>query len=1330
MLLKGQDILDIAGKNRKSSEKQVLPKTRARKGLLKSEPNIDSDTAILKSLITAIDCEKTFKNYDRLDNTFTKLRHQGTLTAIPLDLLTDFVQKIQVIIARQSALEFSKNYLKEAKKLSTVLEPSRVYLNLVGSPNTDQRLLIDEVLESILKLIKNSLEKLIIPMCSHSTKEMQKLLENAKVKLCMTSLCGVLEYLNSLIAKKCFQEHWLISISELLIKTLFSEGAELLHLTCCYSLASIIGAYGKIALQVLDEIINNLLTLTSDPNSAIGSKSKKIHCKDYTVAEGIEIKFSSFMLVYVIQSYSSLKNSVQCDGEVDLKSADNQLQETLGLSQHFVNEICDRCLKTRSESNEYRVFLEIFIQDLLKIIFRPEFPMAYHLINLFAIRFFYSLKTYSAVNRHFLIEVLSTIATSLKSSIHEVKKCPIVPQHITKVPLTNHPSEINMASMCICNEGYKEQEMVQCEECWKWFHLDCIGLDLNKYTDKNWYCDDCMLFECLQHIEIMKPAIKENEILALPLEIILVNQQYRNVYRELIANYLISTGGRMDDCARSIWLSSWFQENNSANIEKLWQTPPKTPNLAKLSEKGTIKLVRQYLLAFELGLTFLHIQHRMLNLLTAAQPLTRAKAIKAITAIVNADPDCLSEDMIESAVTGRLLDSSIAVREATIDLLGKFITYKSEFSDNYYAALLERLKDKGPSVRKRVIKILRDIIGCNRDHERIIEIYCEVVKRIGDSTEGIRDAVSNLFEEAWFNEKPQKFFMSIVKVLRVLKAKEPIVLLFKSVIEKNPEKYLEQLGKLAQISTEQLIASSSMATSILYAKILEIVSLTAPQLLVDQISTLHQFLTPGQNSTDEAELLTSICILIGRAAEHLSILNLAKVKRIEIQLLNLVFTQGSVVLTQALCALCKIVKLCSRNQTIITNLISKCFTLLSTCAQMKEIDKKTIPSLYRAMLALGLCIKFYDSEIFETFQVEENIHFKVSIFNCFEKYGKNSDENLKERALEALSLTWVRFPELLRKSDELIMNGWTLAKSPSSQIKILQMFYEFLSHCDKKLIEGSDEDHGNVLSIIQGYLDNIVSCAWSTCQEVRESSAEVLKLIFLQGQVNVSRMVSILLCMLGDENNIVKESAFFCIEKTFHKNPDLVAIKLSNSIREMFEYQKKLFKQRTLSESFYPKLYSLVKGKKLLRTKFLNQITELFESAEPAFTEFLCELFTIFSYSNYEELYPILKFLTGKIQTSAFRLLRIIKVRVAHKEMLNKENLHECLLQIQMILLKNYLCKTYQLKNIDEAQEKTLQKIENIEEFGEEYEEFKEYHFVEGLRDEELKKFRKKVSAI
>lgn len=1329
-------LTEIAKKNhnflrKNQSTTPTLPQSRSKCALVKVTPDISIDSASLQVIISSIDVDEPFNQYDRIDNLITKLKHKEALSKVPFAVLDEFVKKIRKIIPKLSNIEYSKNYKSEAKSLIKILEPSKTYLNLVSTRIVDQRLIVDEVLEKILKTTQSALDKLIIPLAHHPNKENFKVLESKKLKRCMASLCGVVEYFSTLISKKCFQENLVISLAELLIKTLFAEGAEILHLTCSYTLASIVHSYNKMTVQVINEIINNLLVLTSDPNLAIGAKSKKVHCREYTVAEGVEIKFSTFMVISVLQNFSSLSEALRLDGKVNLKLVNKQIQETLGISQHFVNEVCERAFKVKSESQEYRTFLDCFIQDLLKLIFRPEFPLAFQVLNLVIIKIFAALKTFSAVIRHYAIDEMALIASSLKQTIHEIKKLPIVPQNITKVSMTSHPSDNLMASICICKEGWSDEkcDMIQCEECWKWFHLDCVGLNLEKYLDNTWFCDDCRLFQYLQHISIQEVNFKEEEMFALPLEIISVSIQFQRVYQELIINYLISNGGRMEESSRSLWLAHWLSEKEDQNLVHLWQTPSKSPNLPRLSEKGTIKLLRQYLLAFDLGLTYLHTQHRIISLLTAVQPLTRAKAIKSLSAIVTADPECLLEDIIEAAVTERLNDTSIAVREATVELIGKFITYKSEFSDSYFTALMERLKDKGPSVRRRVIRILKDIISNDPENERRIEIYCEVIKRIGDDSEGIRDAVVGLFEEVWFSAKTEKFFVSFLQTIKVLKIKEPIIMLFKAILEKD-QKYKDALEKITQTATEQLIASNLLGNSILCAKLIEIVSMTAPELLIDQITTLHQFLTASQSTPEESELLTSICIVIGQSSEHLSSLSVAKVKRIENQLITLVYTQSSSVVTQAISALCKIVRLCSRNHSIVTSLITKCFTLLKGQPKIISGDKNNLSSVFRALLALGLCIKYYESSIYNEFSLEEGIDFKTSIFDVYQKFSLMEDESIRERALDSLSLTWVRFPELIIKSDSLIKKAWQVANKANKKIKLLQMFYEFMRHCNEAIKEGSDEDKGNVVSVIYGYLDNILECTKNEKPDVRESAAEVLKLIFIQGTVNASKFVSVLFCMLGDESMIVREAAYFCVEKGFIKSPDLITINLQSSLKESFEFQCKILKQRDLKESYYSKVYGLIKGKKSVRNKMLNTILHSLEPNDPDFTEYLCEMISLFVYSTMEEVCLILQYINGKIQASAFRLLRIIKVRKINKETLNRDYIIECVLQIQLIILKNHLLLAYQIKSFDEIQDKPVQRNEEATLFQEEYEEFKCYNKIQEIKDEDLNKFKYKVMNI
>ena len=80
-----------------------------------------------------------------------------------------------------------------------------------------------------------------------------------------------------------------------------------------------------------------------------------------------------------------------------------------------------------------------------------------------------------------------------------------------------------------------------------------------------------------------------------------------------------------------------------------------------------------------------------------------------MTMIVNEDPEVLLNANMQNAVQYSLNDSSTMVREAAVDLIGKFILHKESLVTKYYRIMTDRILDTGVSVRKRVIKILKDI---------------------------------------------------------------------------------------------------------------------------------------------------------------------------------------------------------------------------------------------------------------------------------------------------------------------------------------------------------------------------------------------------------------------------------------------------------------------------------------------------------------------------------------------------------------------------------------------------------------------------------------------
>lgn len=140
---------------------------------------------------------------------------------------------------------------------------------------------------------------------------------------------------------------------------------------------------------------------------------------------------------------------------------------------------------------------------------------------------------------------------------------------------------------------------------------------------------------------------------------------------------------------------------------------------------------------------------------------------------------------MQRGVHCRLMDNSTSVREAAVELLGRFVLSRPQLIEQYYDMLIERIlvtfsfslnrnlacicikdifhkkyykcvsspnlcarvffwQDTGISVRKRVIKILRDICLEQPDFHRITEMCVKMIRRVNDE-EGIKVCLSFFF---------------------------------------------------------------------------------------------------------------------------------------------------------------------------------------------------------------------------------------------------------------------------------------------------------------------------------------------------------------------------------------------------------------------------------------------------------------------------------------------------------------------------------------------------------------------------------------------------------
>ena len=79
------------------------------------------------------------------------------------------------------------------------------------------------------------------------------------------------------------------------------------------------------------------------------------------------------------------------------------------------------------------------------------------------------------------------------------------------------------------------------------------------------------------------------------------------------------------------------------------------------------------------------------------------QTLKCLTEIVSVDPKILSQELIAKSIQRRMQDMATSVREAAVDLIGKFILTRPEVAEQYYKMLTERILDTGLVLHSNLI---------------------------------------------------------------------------------------------------------------------------------------------------------------------------------------------------------------------------------------------------------------------------------------------------------------------------------------------------------------------------------------------------------------------------------------------------------------------------------------------------------------------------------------------------------------------------------------------------------------------------------------------------
>ncbi|KAI0366939.1 hypothetical protein BV20DRAFT_951369 [Pilatotrama ljubarskyi] len=366
-----------------------------------------------------------------------------------------------------------------------------------------------------------------------------------------------------------------------------------------------------------------------------------------------------------------------------------------------------------SNEAEYRAIFDNLISDLLAVLFWPEWPAASLILSIICKFMVSSLDDVkSAQNDNNAVKTLAldhlgVIASHLRTSMLKFKRDS---EDSALCPLDEILSSLDTAKLERLVDAHQE---LQCHLC-KRSSEDQAFDSARELTAVLWGHELALV---LQHCEGMLSGDEEMDSKA---------------DRKSVKSLALKLKAAM----RSIW------DDASSDVFDIGSSHEEVARIDRLSEEiGTCQSLRN---------SFQPILTVVLQALDAPPVFMRTKALKALGQIVTSDPSILSAPNVRRGIETHLLDSSPAVRDAAVELIGKYIVDSPKFAADYYQKIADRIADTGLGVRKRVIKLLKSYYNATEDRATRIDVCTRIVLRMLDEDDTVKDLAIKTIEELWF----------------------------------------------------------------------------------------------------------------------------------------------------------------------------------------------------------------------------------------------------------------------------------------------------------------------------------------------------------------------------------------------------------------------------------------------------------------------------------------------------------------------------------------------------------------------------------------------------
>lgn len=1227
---------------------------------------------------------------NELGSESAKIKAMGISSRIPSDKLVKLLNILEKNIQDGAKLSTMMNHDQDAEdeerlwrdlimeRVTKSADACLTALNIMTSVHMPKAVYIEDVIERVLQYTKFHLQNTLYPqydpvyrvdphgggMLSSKAKRAKCSTHKQRVIIMLyNKVCDIVSNISELLEIQLLTDTTILQVSSMGITPFFVENVSELQLCAIKLVTAVFSRYEKHRQLILEEIFTSLARL---PTSKRSLRNFRLNSSDQD-GEPMYIQMVTALVLQLIQCVVHLPNDKETFDEFDNKVDQdvlitNSYETAMRTAQNFLSVFLKKCGSKQGEE-DYRPLFENFVQDLLSTVNKPEWPAAELLLSLLGrllVHQFSNKQTEMAL-RVASLDYLGTVAARLrKDSVTSKMDQRSIDRILQETPGNDETQQLQKALLDYLEENAEtDPSLVFARKFYiaQWFR-DATTEAEKSMRNQNPKDEDSS--DGPQHAkemettgEIMQRAEKRKKFL-------------RNIIKTMPAHFATlkmnsDTVDYDDSCLIVRYLAS----------------------------------MRPFAQSFDIYLT------QILRVLGESAIAVRTKAMKCLTEVVAVDPSILARSDMQRGVHGRLMDNSTSVREAAVELLGKFVLSRPQLTEQYYDMLIERILDTGISVRKRVIKILRDICLEQPTFSKITEMCVRMIRRVNDE-EGIKKLVNETFQKLWFTPTPAhdketmtRKILNITDVVAACRdtgydwfeqllqnllkseeeasykpAKKACVQLVDNLVE-HILKYEESLAENKGVNSTRLVAC--ITTLYLFSKI-------RAQLMVKHAMTMQPYLTTKCNTANDFMVICNVAKILELVVplmEHPSETFLAT---IEEDLMKLIIRHGMTVVQHCVSCLGAIVNKVTHNYKFVWACFNRFYGALNKLKNQHQEDPNSTtlvankPFLLRSLFTVGALARHFDFDL-EEFKGTNKVVIKEKVLELLLYFTRHEDEEVKTKAIIGLGFLVIMHPSQMFVSDVKVLYNGILADSSSSinlKIQILKNLQTYLQEEDTRMQEADREwkklskqedlkemgdiSSGMSSSIMQLYLKQVLEAFFHTQSSVRHFALNVVALTLNQGLIHPVQCVPYLIAMGTDPEPSMRNKSdqqLVEIDKKYTGFIHMKAVagmKMSYNLQQAIDLPRKSiirgFRQDETHTALCAHLFTMIRGNRQHRRAFLISLLNLFDDSAKTDVNmllFIADNLACFPYQSQEEPLFIMHHIDITLSVSGSNLLQTFK---------------------------------------------------------------------------------------